>query len=131
MKPLFAAIIASLLFSLTAICEPASSSNQVASQWSTRFYKITPEFLFGATKYRIMPKEGESTEQAIFRLFGQQHIDLQKDGAVVFVRDKGSEIFMRIYATVEDQDKIGSLLDDIQSCLDKIVRPLPEIAGKY
>jgi hypothetical protein len=111
MKTLFTALAASLVFGLTAIAEPTNSQSQVAPQLSTRIFKITPDAFFSSLKHRIAPKDGESNQQLILCFFKQQHIDLEKDKAAIFLNEKKGLLLVR--ATEEDLDKIERLVAEI------------------
>src|SRR5580692_3709895 len=95
MKTLLTAIVASLVFGLTAIAEPTNSQSQIAPQMISRSYKIMPGTFFSSLKQEIVPKDGESNQQLLVRYFEQQHIDLDVQKAAVFVDEKLGRLFVR------------------------------------
>jgi hypothetical protein len=126
MNTLFAALAASLFFGMTAIAEPTSSQSRVEPQLTRRIFKI--DDCFPSLELRIAPKDGESNHQLILRFFKQHNIDLEKDKAEIFVNEEHGLLIIR--ATEEDLDKIEGLVSGPKENPDKIVRPLPDIAGK-
>ena len=101
--------------------EPTASSEVRSAELPQRVYTNLEDF-FAKLRRNITPEKGGSEAQRLARFFKQNHIDIQKTGAM-YLKFKPYKLLVK--APAADLDKIEALISKVQNEPPPPSRPSP------